>query len=198
MNILDRFKASAGRSETEKAFVVWLSKYAALFVVFLVVFLPVQRQLANYQSTQKQLKNQIAGLKQMSEGFLNKAEIEDIQHRQELFVAMLADPTKAAALIDQISDEAEKHHLKLIQIYSDSPISIKNAEGREMELEGKRLSYLPINFRTETDYKNLANFLYSLRENTIALHVVEALHIQKVSDEAATLQCDITLSYISK
>jgi hypothetical protein len=197
MNVLERARLKFRSLGWRKDGWLWAAKYGGILVVFLIFFVPIQQRLSSYSANERSLKNEISDLKKISEGFLNPQEIAAMQERSERFMAGLTDGSRAAVLIDKISEEAVKNHMSIIQIYSDNPVPIKNERGEELELEEKKLRLLPVSFRAETDYKDLGNFFFSLHENSKEVYMVESVHIQRSTTQAETLQCDITLSYVA-
>ena len=188
------WKSSAG----QKQLVVWTIKFAAAFLVFSVFFFPLQKQLGSVSSNIRSLENTIADLKKISVNLLTPQEIGDTEKRVGEFETKLVDPSQASALLDKVSAEAEKNHFNIIQIYSDTPVPVKDETGKDLELRGKKLQWLPVSFRVETDYKSLANFLRSLAEDPGSDCVVESLQVQRPVAESEKLQCDVTLSFIAK
>ena len=124
-------------------------------------------------------------------------EIEETEQHLKEFETKLIDVSKTSKLLDFFSEEAEKNHLNVIQIYSDSPVAIKDEAGKDLEFIGKKLMWLPVNFRVETDYKNLGNYLKSLKDNVKGSFLMESLQVQKTSSPSGNLQCDITLSFVA-
>ena len=198
MNVQDRLRLLAGSLGEQKGLWFWLAKYAVVFAVFLFFFLPIHGRLSNNSSELHSLRKGIEDLKKISVSLLSPEEVERIGGRVHGFESKLIDATKAAKLLDEITDLAEKNHFNVIQIYSDSPVLIKDLNGKELEVNGKKLSLLPVNFRIETDYKNLANFLKDLADTSSGTYTVESLHLQRTPAENEILQCDITLSYIAR
>ncbi len=197
MNINDEIRQLLKTLTRQKDMSIWLLKYGVLLVIFLAIFIPVSQRLSSYSSTQKSLMNEIENTEKISEGYLNDKEIEAMRERSKVFLAGLVDATKSADLINKVSDHAIKNHINIIQIYSDAQVPIKNDKGEDLALSGKKLNLLPVSFRADTDYKNLGNFFYSLYESSDEVYMVESIHIQKSDPLSETLQCDITLSYIS-
>ena len=177
---------------------LWVLKYIGLLTIFLFFYLPVQGRLASHLSETSSLKKQITDLKSIMANMLTPAEIEVVRERVDRFEAKLADETKATKILDQISEFAEKNHLKLIQIYSDSPVSVKNELGKELEVNGKKLYLLPVSFRVEADYKSFATFLKTLNDEAAWTYTVESFQMQKPSDDSESLQCDVTLSFVAQ
>ncbi len=197
MKIQDELRQLLKSLMRQKDVSIWLIKYGALIIVFLLIYFPVQQRLSSYASNQNSLKGEIENLKKISEGFLNQKEIETMRERSKLFLDGLVDVGQAAVLINKISEQALKNHMNIIQIYSDSPVPIKNEKGEDLELAGKKLNLLPISFRVDTDYKNLGIFFYDLNQASKEVYMVESIRLQKSDPSSETLQCDITLSYIS-
>lgn len=197
MKIQDELRQLLKSLMRQKDVSIWLIKYGALIIIFLLIYFPVQQRLSSYASNQNSLKGEIENLKKISEGFLNQKEIETMRERSKIFLDGLVDVGQAAVLINKISEQAVKNHLNIIQIYSDSPVPIKNDKGEDLELAGKKLNLLPISFRVDTDYKNLGTFFYDLNQASKEVYMVESIRLQKSDPSSETLQCDITLSYIS-
>ncbi len=197
MKIQDELRLLLKSLTRQKAVTIWLVKYGVLIVIFLLIYFPVQQRLSSYASNQNSLRSEIENLKKISEGFLNQKEIETMRERSKLFLDGLVDVGQAAVLINKISEQALKNHLNIIQIYSDSPVPIKNDKGEDLELAGKKLNLLPISFRVDTDFKNLGTFFYDLNQASKEVYMVESIRLQKSDPSSETLQCDITLSYIS-
>lgn len=120
-----------------------------------------------------------------------------MRERSKFFLDGLVDVGQATVLINKISEQALKNNLNIIQIYSDSQVPIKNEKGEDLVLAGKKLNLLPISFRVDTDFKNLGAFFYDLNQASKEVYMVESIRLQKSDPSSETLQCDITLSYIS-
>ena len=197
-NPFDRVKILWKSSPGQKRLVLWAVKFSVVFLVFFAFFFPLQRELGAVSSNIRSLKSTIADLKNISVNLLTPQEILETEKRVEEFEAKLVDPSQGGALLDRVTDEAEKDHFNVIQIYSDTPIPVKNETGKDLELRGKRLQWLPVSFRVHTDYKNLASFLKALMDDPKFSCVVESLQVQRPAAESEKLQCDVTLSFISK
>jgi len=173
---------------------IWVLKFGSLFAVFLMFFFPAVREHNSVELNTKLFRTQIVDIKKISTGFLTPNEFKQINNYVKEFESKLIDLTQASKRLDFISDQADKHHFNVIQVYSDRPIHAKNELGQDLEFKGKKLKRLPISFRVETDYKNFGNFLKSVMDNIQANVLVESLILKKTSSQAENLQCDITLS----
>lgn len=163
-------------------------------IVFLLFFIPVYRDCGIVTSNIQSLHNEIADLRKISTNLLTPEELQETERHVKDFEEHLMESSQAGKLLDFISDEADKDHLNVIQIYSDSPITAKDEQGKDLEFKGKKLMLLPINFRVEADYKTLGNFLKSIKDNIPANAVIESLALKRTSADSESLQCDITLS----
>jgi len=191
-------KISLRFMEGQKDLWVWILKYGAVLLVFLFFYIPIQSRLSSSADESSALKKQTESLKKIMESLLTPQEIASVTERAQSFESKLGETTKASNIIDQITAMSEAHHMKMIQIYPDSPILVKDDEGHELEVEGKKLNILPVSFRLETDYENLADFLKDLSESSKWTYVVETMQVQKPDETTDSLQCDITISYITK
>jgi Tfp pilus assembly protein PilO len=196
-NPFERLQLSFGAMQKEKEILVWCFKYGAVFVVFLFFFIPVQSRLSSSHSEVSSMKKQIDDVKKITTSLLTPEEVERVRDRVDRFESKLADQSKMTAILDEITKLSEAHHLRMIQIYSDSPILVKNEEGREMEVGGKKLHLLPVTFRVEGDFKGLSAFLRDIREDSQWINTVESVSILASSGEGEALVCDVTLSYIA-
>ena len=199
MGPLDRLRlALQSLSGRKKAMGFWALKFLALLAAFIICFYPSQRERSSVSANIRSLREEINGLKKISVNLLTPEDVQKTEARVKDFESKLVDSSKASSLLDLISDEAEKNHFSVIQIYSDNPVPIKDEQNKDMEIEGKKLLWLPVSFRVEADYKSFGDFLHSLSENIQKDFVIESLQLQRSSSQADTLQCDITLSFIAK
>ena len=193
---LERLKSLVANSAGQKKSMFWALKFGVLLVVFLIAFFPVTQEFGKVSSHINTLKEQISSLKQISVNLLTPEELASTEKRLNEFEKKLMDSSRAAGLLDFISAETEKNHFSVIQIYSDNPSALKDDQGMEMTMRGKKLMLLPVNFRVETDFKNFGNFLKSMTDNAPTEFVVEAMSLKKTSPESESLQCDITVSFV--
>ena len=198
MKFLERFKMPTKGMGQQKELIFWGIKYGVVITFFLVIFLPIQGRLSNYSNEKGSLKGQIEDLKKITTSLLTPEEIQRVRDRVDSFEKGLGDETKANVIINQVSNLAEKSNLKLIQIYSDSPILAKNGQGQELLVDGKKLQLLPVNFRVQSDFKGIGNFLKTLADNASWTFTVESMEIKASATEAEGLQCDLTLSFITR
>ena len=198
MKVPDRFRHLTTFFLARRNNIVWTFKFAVLIVIFLIFFLPVQRDISVTAATINSLRSQTEDMKKISLNLLTPSELNDTEKRVNEFEDKLIDTAKVSALLDYISEEADKYHLNVIQIYSDSPVTIKDDSGEELELGGKKLMVLPVNFRVEADYKSVADFLKLLRDKVEGNFLVGSLTLKKISPQTENLQCDISLNFAAK
>ena len=193
---LERLKLILMASAGQKRWMLWVLKFGSLLVVFLVFLYPVYRESDNISTNRFSLKDQIDGLKKISTNLLTPEELDNTDKRLKLFESKLVFASKAAGLLDFVSNEADKNHFNVIQIYSDSPATLKDEQSRELVFHGKKLMLLPVNFRVEADYKSFGNFLKAMKDDTPAEFVVELMSLKKTSPDSESLQCDMTVSFV--
>jgi hypothetical protein len=198
MNLMDRFKLMTAMPSGRNTTMVWFAKFGVLCVIFLIFFIPEYGKAGIMSSNMRSLQEQISNLKNISVNLLSPEELRQTQDHVEDFKSRLLDSSQASALLDFIAEEADKEHINVIQIYSDSPVGVKSDAGRELEFEGKKIMFLPVNFRVETDYKSFGNFLKSLKDNTKGNFLLESMTLKRSDPESEKLQCDVTLSFVVK
>ena len=196
MDLLGRFKQKLRHLKTRKETWLWTAKYVGVLAMFLIVFVPVYGRVSTRSTDVQTMESQLENMKKIGPSLLSQVDLKALSERVERFEAKLVDASRASELLDQISDEAEKNKFEVIQIYSDTPLPLKDAQEADVQIGAKKLSLLPVTFRVQTDAKSFANFLRSLEENSSGVFVVESLHLQKTSVETQTLQGDVTLSFI--
>lgn len=182
----------------DKVLTKWTLKFGIVLIIFLLFYVPVQREASILSSRSRSMREQIAALKKMSENLLTAKELEETTERLGRFETRLMELSQAGKLLDHISEEAQRNHVDLVQIYSDNASPIKDDSGVELEINGKKLMWLPVGFRAETDYKNFGNFMKSIEENAPADFVLVSLTVQRAPAPSANVQCDVTLSFIAK
>jgi hypothetical protein len=195
---IDRFALVALATPARRRAAAWAAKFGALFMAFFVFFIPVSRDLGVSTSMVVSLKNEIKSLKDISINLMTPEELKAAEERVVDFRGRLMDYTQTGALLDFITQQAEENHFHIVQVYSDSPVVIKDGTGKDLELDGKKLMWIPVSFRVETDFKSMGNFLKSLKDKAKGNFVIESMALSKPSSDSEVLQCDLTLSFIGK
>lgn len=198
MNLLGFLKRSGGGRGENKALLVWVLRYGAVFSVFLFIFIPMQIRLSSSAIELNSHKKEIEGLKKIMENLLSPAEIKKIDENLNHFESKFADAAMASQIVDEVTRVAEEHHMKMVEINSDAPEPILDDTGKALEVDGRKISLLPVSFRVETEYKELANFIKALSDSPKWNMTVESLTLQRSSAESEKLQCDILLGYITR
>ncbi len=182
----------------KKAGLTWIIRYGAVLAAFLFVFIPIQIRLSSSAIELNSLKKEIEGLKKIMGSLLSPSEIKKTTEELDRFESKIADVAMASQILDEVNRVAEEHHMKMVEINSDPPVNILDDAGKPLESRGRKLSILPISFRVETSYKDLANFLKQLSDGPKWIVTVESLNLQTSSAESENLQCDVLLSYIAR
>lgn len=178
----------------------FLAAAVVCFVVFLLlVYFPLQRK---YDKTTKLLAakgGEIAKLKLSGIGFLQPQELAKLQERASLFEKGFVEIPEVAAVLDEISDQAEKNRVNVVQIHSGETYSIKDKTGAAVEWEGRKCFVAPIHITLEAGYTALGDFLRSLREDFHRLFVVEDFVITRPEKgKGDLLECRITLNFFAR
>lgn len=196
--IIDHFTLMALATPSRKRAAVWVMKFGGVFLAALVLFIPVSRDMNITASNVSTMKDQIKALKDISINLLTPQELKDAEARVVDFRDRLIDLTQTSVLLDFITKEAEENHFHIVQLYSDSPIVMKDATGKDLEIDGKKLMWIPVSFRVETDFKSMGNFLKSLKDKARGNFVAESMVLTKSSPDSEAIQCDLTLGFVGK
>lgn len=123
---------------------------------------------------------------------LNAEELAGIQFQASSFRRGFISPSQVPAVLDGISDEAQKNNVKVLQIHSEEPIAV----GEATAPEGERFNRLPIQMRLQASARSIAIFLRALSSSE-RLFVVESLSMRKSAPNSALVDCEVTLSFFS-
>ena len=196
MKGLERLKGLLSPMKGKMGSWTWFIRYAAVLVTFLFFFIPLQMRLSGVLLEKNALQKEIEDLKKITQSLLSPEEVKIVTARVEEFEGKLADVTKANEILGNVTRLAEEYHMKLVQIYPDSPLQAENENGQALEVAGRKVSILPVSFRVETGYKDLADFLKKLSDESRWAVTVESLELQRSSPESESLQCDVMLGYL--
>ncbi len=198
MRLFSFLKNSQAGIGGKKALLGWVIRYGAVIAVFLFIFIPMQIRLSSSVIELNSLRKDTEGLRKIMGSLLLPDEVKKVDEGLSRFESKFADAAMTSQIVDEITRAAEEHHMKMVEINSDSPSPIVDDTGKQLEVEGRKLNFLPISFRVETDYKELSNFLKALSDGSKWNMTVESLTLQKSSAESEKLQCDILLGYIAR
>lgn len=178
----------------------WVARLVILIAVFVGVLIPIQNRLTNAKKALVQRQHEIELAKKAGLNFLSAVELSQIQTRATSFESGYILLSQVTNVLDKISEEARKHHLRVIRIHSESPVPLVAADGSEIFVKEKRLSRLPIRIRLETTFRSLGDFLKALSQTSKQTFVVDEIILTPATEETKSennLRCDLALSYFS-
>lgn len=175
----------------------WLTAFGVLYVIFFIIYFPLQRRYQTI-STQLNLRNQdIKQAKASGLTDLNLNEIIRLQERVSRFKKSFIKISKAASVLDGISEAAEKYNIRVISIDSESPVSLKNDTGVDFVEGGMRYSRFPVRFHLQGDTRSLTDFLQELSNSETFYFVIDGYGIKKISPKSGLLDCELALSFFA-
>lgn len=176
----------------------WAVRFAVLIGVFLALLFPMNARISKFSNDLKRRNHEIELAKQAGLNFLSVPELKQIQARASAFESGYILLSQVASVLDKISAQASAHHLRVIRIHSDSPVSLAGPDGGDVIVKGKKLSRLPIRIRLETNFRNLGEFLKSLSDDDKQAFVIDEMTLEPAPEAAENnLRCDLTISYFS-
>ena len=176
----------------------WLLRFVVLFTIFVALLIPAQARIKRFSSAVAQRQHEIEIAKGAGLNFLSSVELQQIQKQSASFENGYILLSQVTSVLDKISDEAHKHHLRVIRSHSDSPVPLVSLSGGDISVKGKKLSRLPIRIRLEANFRNLGDFMKALSENSKQSFVVDEIVIEPAIEPGENnLRCDLTLIYFS-
>ncbi len=162
----------------------------------LFVFFPMQKKCSQINKTLAARKAQIEMVKASGINLLSSSELARFHKETNDFTSGFIKISQVAGVLNSISEEAKKNHLKVISINSEEPEPLKWDAASEQD-PMFHLNRLPIKMRLEADYQAVANFLASLDEKSTKKFVVEFFQIKRPSSKSPILDCTMTLSFFT-
>ncbi len=158
-----------------------------LILVSLGIYFPLQARYHKIEKALASKRQAIENIKASGINLLNSAELAKLQKEASDFKSGFIKISQVAMVLNSISEEAERNHVKVVSINSETPEPLSKTNAR--------FRRLPIKIRLEADYKALGSFLDSFAKKSTKKFVVETFHVKKKSPESGTLDCDITISF---
>ncbi len=181
-----------------KNFLVW-GTMAVVLALAAIFYFPIQKKCDQVNRTLAARKAQIQMVKASGINLLSPSELARFQKETNDFNSGFIKISQVAGVLNSISEEARKNHLKVISINSEEPehlkLDVSQITSGQDQLS--RLNRLPIKMRLEASYQAVANFLATLNEKSTKKFVVESFHIQRSSSKSFALDCSMTLSFFA-
>ena len=169
----------------------WGLMLMSLVVGTIFIYFPIQKKCNQVNQSLLARKQQIQQVKASGINLLSSAELARLQKESNDFKSGFVKISKVAGVLNSISEEAERNHLKVISIHSKDPEPFKP------EATETTLNRLPIEMRLEANYQALASFLATLSEKSSKKFVVESFHLKRLSSTSTVLDCSMTLSFFA-
>lgn len=169
----------------------WGLMLMILVVGTMFIYFPIQKKCNQVNQSLSARKQQIQQVKTSGINLLSSAELAKLQKEANDFKSGFVKISQVAGVLNSISEEAKRNHLKVISIHSEAPEPFKP------EATETTLNRLPIEMRLEANYQALASFLATLSEKSSKKFVVESFHIKRLSSTSTVLDCSVTLSFFA-
>ena len=170
---------------------VWGLMSIVLIVGTLFIYFPVQKKCSRVNQALLAKKQEIQMVKASGISLLSSSELARLQKEANDFRSGFVKISQVAGVLNSISEEAKRNHLKVMSIHSEDPEPLKLDTGQGS------LNRLPITMRMEADYQALASFLATLNEKSSKKFVVESFQVKKLSPASTVLDCQVTLSFFA-
>ncbi len=172
--------------------ILFLLAEVAIYFPFYLAEKGVSARIAVSNSQMEMARS--AGLTQIS-----APELAKLRSRLSYFKGGFVTTAQIPAILNRISDQAEKNNVRVININSGSPVPMSESAPEDsggVPVSGQKFTRLPIHLLLEGQFKSFAEFLNSLNKSSQQVFVVESYTIKKPK-ESAVLNCDMILSFFT-
>ncbi len=170
-----------------------------ILVVEAVIYFPLHAAATRVALRTSAINSQMEMARSSGLTQISATELAKLQSRMSYFKEGFVNPTEIPAILNRISDQAEKNSVRVLNINSDSPVPMDGSASGASDAaahSGQKFIRLPIHVLLEGQYKSFAEFLNSLNRSSQQVFVVESYTIKKTKESGA-LNCDLILSFFT-
>ncbi len=103
-------------------------------------------------------------------------------------------PSKEEDALRSISELARERNIAIITMKSQPKVQFLDAENKNVEIDGKICQILPVAIEMKSGYKDLGQYIETLKKSLPAYVTIERLKIQKESGAALDLKVTLELN----
>lgn len=192
MDIKDLLGKAEWELKHNRGAVIAVAVLAAIMAVEIAVYLPI-RSLLKSSATELMVRTKEAETARTT-GLtrIGPVELAKLQQRTQAAKQGFVNPAEISAVLDRISDQAEKKKVHVVSINSEEPVSMKTDD----KDKSQNFTRFPIRMNLEGGYRPIAEFVRALAQVSQQVFVVESYKISK-SKEGGSLECEMVLSFFS-
>lgn len=154
---------------------------AALFVIllfWLFLYLPANREISKLRKELILTEQQIQGIEILLTGSQSRNEaIRLLKHKQQYLSNKF--PRKEEESLRLIPEIARKMGINVISVQLGPKVELLDESGKQIIIENKVASYLPMTLELNCYYKDLVKYLLDLKASLPAFTSVNSLSIKK-------------------
>ncbi len=193
--IVEKIKSILTDQSRKGTLVFWGYSAAALAALFVLVFLPLKVRFHHASAALAARQTETNLIKASGISQLSDHELAELQRKAALFKSSFIKASQLAGALNHVSDQAEKNHLKVLDVNVDQMMPLKDESGEDFRINGVKYSRMPVHIHLETRYKALANFLRALEQVTSNIYVVDSFKLKLNSAKSDILDCQLTISF---
>lgn len=164
-----------------------------LFVFLLLwvfLYLPSLSQIKNLKNEFVSTQKQIQAIETLLVGPQGRDEaIRLLKQKQQYLTSGF--PQKEDQSLRFIPEIARKMNIQVISLNPGSKTEFLDESGRQVIIEGKAASYLPISMEVSCYYKDLVKYLLDLKSNLPAFISVMNLNVQKENQLSGKVRANL-------
>lgn len=177
--------------EQRKIIYLGAAALSCLLLFWLVIYAPQSRRLSAIKNKLKDVEAEIAQINRITEGRELAAAVKDLNNQLRKAGAKL--PLRIEDVVKSLSEEARRQTLEV------KNINFSDRRPLKFEIPGFSVDELVISMNLSCEFRELGEYLYSLRNNFPALVRVRQLSIKGKGEGYINLDAGLeVLAYLAK
>lgn len=176
--------------DQKKIIIMSCAVLSVFLLLWVFLYLPSLRQIKNLKHEFVSTQQQIQAIETLLAGPQGRDEaIRLLKKKQQDLSARF--PPKEEESIRFIPEIARKMNIQVISLNPGSKTGFLDESGRQVIIEGKSASYLPISMEVSCYYKDLVKYLLDLKSNLPAFISVINLNVQKENQLSGKVRANL-------
>lgn len=192
MDLKDLMAKAEWELKHNRGTVIVVAVIAAILAAEIAVYLPFRSYVKSSDMELMVRKKEAETARATGLTQISPVELAKLQQKTQAIKQGFVNPAEISAVLDRISDQAEKKNVRVVSINSEDPVSMKTDD----KDKSQNFTRFPIRMNLEGGYRSIAEFVYALAQVSQQVFVVESYKIKRPR-EGGGLECEMVLSFFS-
>ena len=172
--------------------------FVVIILLFQFVYVSKSKKARMLDAEYKKITQDVNELYNFIGGSENlKDSIIQIQEKMALLEEVFPSEKEASNIIQQLNKEARRFRINITSVVPKDLEAYKGHDGKELNISGYVCKCMPLTLVVEARYRQLGEFLMSVKANKTPMITIEEIDIEKDKDIAPRIRAKIELtSYI--